>query len=76
VHLYAANLSMTNQTFCNNDGEFLIIPQMGRLDIQTEIGKMMVKPGEICVIQAGSGFKVSLPDGPVRGYEEIIYLYS
>lgn len=67
VHLYAANVSMKNQAFCNNDGDFLVIPQLGRLDIQTEMGNMMVRPGEICVIQAGIRFKVSLPDGPIRG---------
>ena len=39
VHMYAANASMTNQAFCNNDGELLIIPQQGRLDIQTELGR-------------------------------------
>lgn len=67
VHLYAANASMTNQAFCNNDGDFLIIPQLGTLDIQTEMGMMNVRPGELCVIQAGIRFKVSLPHGPVRG---------
>ncbi|KAK7690989.1 hypothetical protein QCA50_006092 [Cerrena zonata] len=57
-----------NKAFVNSDGDFLIIPQEGRLDIQTELGKLMVKPGEIIVIQAGLKFKVSLPDGPSRGY--------
>lgn len=42
VHMYAANASMTNQAFCNNDGEFLIIPQKGRLDIQTELGRYVI----------------------------------
>lgn len=73
VHMYAANTSMINQAFCNNDGDFLIIPQKGRLDIQTELGRMMVRPGEICVIQAGIRFKVSLPDGPVHGYINEIF---
>ncbi|KAH6665000.1 putative homogentisate 1,2-dioxygenase [Halenospora varia] len=68
VHMYAANTSMTNEAFCNHDGDFMIVPQQGRLDIQTELGRMMVRPGEICVIQAGLRWKVSLPDGPVHGY--------
>lgn len=68
VHMYAANTSMGNEAFCNNDGNMLIVPQLGRLDIQTELGRMMVRPGEICVIQAGLRFKVTLPDGPVHGY--------
>ena len=73
VSMYAANASMVNQAFCNNDGNMLIVPQQGRLDIQTEMGRMMVRPGELCVIQAGIRFKVSLPDGPVRGYINEIF---
>lgn len=49
-------------------GDFLIVPQQGRLDIRTELGNLMVRPGEICVIQRGLRFKVQLPDGPSRGY--------
>lgn len=39
IHMYLANASMKNKAFCNNDGDFLILPQLGRLDIQTEFGK-------------------------------------
>lgn len=39
IHMYMANTSMTNKAFCNNDGDMLIVPQQGRLDIQTEFGK-------------------------------------
>lgn len=73
VHMYAANISMENKAFINNDGDFLIIPQTGRLDVQTELGRLMVSVGEICVIQAGIRFRVSLPDGPVRGYIHEIF---
>lgn len=73
VHIYAANESMENKAFCNNDGDFLIIPQQGRLDIQTEYGHLMVRPGELVVIQAGMRFRVALPDGPVRGYIHEIF---
>ena len=38
-HVYMANTSMENKAFCNNDGHMLILPQQGRLDIQTELGK-------------------------------------
>ncbi|TVY21377.1 Homogentisate 1 [Lachnellula arida] len=68
VHMYAANVSMSKTAFVNNDGDFLIIPQIGRLDIQTELGRMVVGVGEVCVIQAGMRFSVSLLDGPVHGY--------
>lgn len=73
VHMYAANADMTNEAFCNNDGDFLIIPNEGRLDIQTELGSIFVKPGEIAVLQAGIRWRVSLPDGSARGYIQEIY---
>jgi homogentisate 1,2-dioxygenase len=73
VHQYAASVSMGSEAFVNHDGDFLIIPVQGRLDIQTELGRMMVRPGEFCVIQAGLRFKVVLPDGPVHGYVQEIF---
>jgi homogentisate 1,2-dioxygenase len=39
VHVYAANASMENEAFCNNDGHMMLLPQQGRLDIQTEFGQ-------------------------------------
>lgn len=39
IHLYAANASMEKTAFVNSDGDFLIVPVEGRLDIQTEMGK-------------------------------------
>ncbi|KAG6889012.1 hypothetical protein C0995_004480 [Termitomyces sp. Mi166 len=73
IHMYLANASMQNRAFCNNDGDFLILPQLGRLDIQTEFGKLMVRSGELVVIQRGLKFKIMLPDGPSRGYIQEIF---
>ncbi|KAF5327629.1 hypothetical protein D9619_004632 [Psilocybe cf. subviscida] len=73
IHMYLANASMDNKAFCNTDGDMLILPQQGRLDIQTEFGKLMVRNGELCVIQRGIKFKVILPDGPSRGYIQEIF---
>lgn len=73
VHVYTANASMNNKAFCNNDGDILIIPQEGRLEIQTEFGRMMVLSGELVVIQAGMRFTVALPDGTARGYIQEIF---
>lgn len=67
THLYTANKSMTKTAFVNSDGDFLIVPQQGALDIQTEFGMMYVQPGEIAVIQRGQRFKVAV-EGPTRGY--------
>jgi homogentisate 1,2-dioxygenase len=73
MHMYSCNTSMKNQAFCNNDGDFLILPVKGRLDIQTELGKLMVRPGELCVVQAGLKWKVDLPDGQSSGYIHEIF---
>lgn len=78
IHIYTANASMGNKAMCNNDGDLLILPQQGRLDLQTEFGRcvcistipfmfmwgllydyrLMVRPGELVVIQRGIKFKV------------------
>lgn len=59
---------MTKRAFVNSDGDFLIVPQQGALDIQTEFGMLYVQPGEIVIIQRGQRFSVNIPDGPSRGY--------
>ncbi|PIA57977.1 hypothetical protein AQUCO_00500124v1 [Aquilegia coerulea] len=68
IHMYTANKSMENCAFCNADGDFLVVPQEGRLWITTECGKLQVSPGEIIVLPQGFRFDVNLPDGPSRGY--------
>jgi len=67
IHYYTVTASMENKSFFNSDGDFLIVPQTGTLDIQTEFGFMEVAPGEICVIQRGMQFSVKV-SGPSRGY--------
>ncbi|MDP3749530.1 MAG: homogentisate 1,2-dioxygenase [Phenylobacterium sp.] len=68
IHLYAANRSMANRCFANADGEFLIVPQQGRLRLATEMGLLSVTPGEIVVVPRGVQFRVELLDGTARGY--------
>jgi homogentisate 1,2-dioxygenase len=68
THTYVANKDMTDSAFVNSDGDFLIVPQQGTLDITTEFGKLWVEPGEIVVIPRGLRFSVRLVDGPSRGY--------
>jgi homogentisate 1,2-dioxygenase len=67
IYLFTANKSMENESFYNSDGEFLIVPQEGPLDIQTEFGFLEVRPGEICVIPRGINFSVRV-EAFVRGY--------
>ena len=67
VYLYAANTSMQERYFYNADGDMLIVPQMGDLNIHTEMGLLTVMPGEICVIPRGIKFNVKINDA-ARGY--------
>jgi homogentisate 1,2-dioxygenase len=68
VHVYAANRSMTTRVFYDADGELLIVPQLGRLRITTELGLIDVEPQEIAVVPRGVRFRVELLDGMGRGY--------
>jgi homogentisate 1,2-dioxygenase len=68
VHIYRASKDMARRTFANADGELLIVPQTGRLAIDTEMGRIDCAPGEIALIPRGVRFRVLLPDGSARGY--------
>jgi homogentisate 1,2-dioxygenase len=68
VHVYAATASMHDRFFYNADGELLIVPEMGALNLRTELGVLEVSPGEIAVIPRGLKFQVHLHDGRARGY--------
>ena len=68
IHVYAANRSMDTGFFYNADGEMLIVPQQGRLQLLTELGVLDVEPMEFVVIPRGVRFQVKLPDGAARGY--------
>jgi homogentisate 1,2-dioxygenase len=67
VHLYAANASM-QRAFFNADGEWLLVPQAGRLRLVTELGVLTVEPQEIAVLPRGLKFRVELLDATARGY--------
>ena len=68
VHIYRAAKDMEQRCFANADGELLFIPQQGRLDLHTEMGRIDVKPGEIALVPRGVRFRAILPDGEARGY--------
>ena len=68
IYLYAATRSMRDRYFYSADGELLIVPQLGRLRLATELGLLEVEPQEIAVIPRGVRFRVELPDGTARGY--------
>ena len=68
IHLYAANADMDGRWFCNADGELMLVPQSGRLHIETELGVLDIEPQEIAVLPRGVRFRVTLPDGQATGY--------
>lgn len=68
AHLLFVTKSMTNEYFCNADGEFLVVAQQGGLRFCTEFGVIDISPGEICVIPRGVIFRVELLNGASRAY--------
>jgi homogentisate 1,2-dioxygenase len=68
IHIYRANAGMTDRFFYNADGEMLIVPELGRIGILTELGALQVGAGEIAVIPRGLKFSVQLGDAEARGY--------
>jgi len=68
VHVYRAARSMDARVFVDADGELVIIPQQGSIDIQTELGRMEVAPGSIGVVPRGMKFRVQPLEGEARGY--------
>ncbi|KAG6029954.1 hypothetical protein E4U40_000194 [Claviceps sp. LM458 group G5] len=75
IYIYAAGRDMDPQTaYYSADGDLLIVPQEGDLDIRTELGCLLVRPMEIAVIPRGIKYNVCLVSGqPVRGYALELY---
>ncbi len=68
IHVYAASADMVDTCLGNADGDFLIVPQQGRLAITTELGRLALAPGEVAILPRGLRFSIALPDGTARGY--------
>ena len=66
--MYLTNISMRDEYFYNADGELLIVPEQNSLRLLTEMGVLVVCPGEIAVVPRGVKLKVELVEGPARGY--------
>jgi homogentisate 1,2-dioxygenase len=68
IYWYVANRSMQSRFFYDADGELLIVPQLGRLRLATELGVLEIEPQQIAVIPRGLRFRVELLDSEARGY--------
>ena len=66
--IYTANRSMQRRVLVNADAEMLFVPQQGRLQITTELGRLDVRAGEVALVPRGIAMRIALPDGPSRGY--------
>ena len=44
IHLYVADRDMAGRFFYDADGELMLVPQLGRLRIATELGVLEVEP--------------------------------
>lgn len=68
VHIYRANRSMTDRFLLNVDGELLVVPQRGTIDLLTECGCLRLAPGEVGVLPRGMKFQVNLAEDSAMGY--------
>ncbi|MEM7653367.1 MAG: homogentisate 1,2-dioxygenase [Pseudomonadota bacterium] len=68
AHLYLVTAPMVDEYLMNSDGEMLIVPQHGGLELATELGVLHIQPGEIAIIPRGLKLRVSPLDGTARGY--------
>lgn len=72
IHTFAASADM-DRSFCNIDGDLLLAPHAGRLHLQTELGHLHVRPGEIVILPRGIRWRATLPDGAVQGFAAELY---
>jgi homogentisate 1,2-dioxygenase len=68
VHVYRATKTMDHRLFADADGELVIVPQQGAIEVRTELGCLELSPGSIGVVPRGIKFQVQLLEGEARGY--------
>ncbi|MAZ02477.1 MAG: homogentisate 1,2-dioxygenase [Sneathiella sp.] len=68
AHIYMLNESMEDFYFFNADGEMLLVPELGRLRLETEFGVIEIEPLEICLLPRGMMFRVICLNKAARGY--------
>jgi len=68
VHLYAANADMADRSFADADGDLLVVPQTGTLEVRTELGWLRVPVGSFLLVPRAIKFSVGVPEGGARGW--------
>ena len=73
VHCYVANRSMEERAFSCADGDLLLVPELGRLVVLTELGVLKLAPGSVATLPRGMRFSVLLIERAARGYVAEIF---
>ncbi|KAJ2899479.1 homogentisate -dioxygenase [Zalerion maritima] len=61
IYIYVVGRDMDERSaFYSADGDMLLVPQEGALDVRTEMGHLLVRPMEIAVLPRGVRFRVDL----------------
>ncbi len=68
IYRYVSNQSMADHCFSSSDGELLIVPQQGTLELATEMGLLEVPSGYIAVVPRGVYFSVNIREPLACGY--------
>lgn len=68
AHSFLVTADMEDEYFYSADSELLVVPQQGRMRFSTELGIIDIEPKEIAIIPRGLVYKVTLLDGPARGF--------
>lgn len=68
TYLYQCQKNMQQRFFTNRDGEMLILPYRGCIQLHTEMGLLAIRPGQIAVVPRGVVFRVTLDDHDAAGY--------
>lgn len=68
THIYDFNTNKPDEYLCNADGELLFVPEIGVLNLFTELGRIQIAPGEIAVVPRGMMFRVHCEGETARGY--------
>jgi homogentisate 1,2-dioxygenase len=67
-HVFLVTADMEDEYFYSADSELMVVPQQGRMRFSTELGILEIGPQEIAIIPRGLVYKVTLLDGPARGF--------
>jgi homogentisate 1,2-dioxygenase len=68
AHVYLVTASMTDRYVYSADSELLVIAQQGVLVFDTELGRLRVAPFEVAVLPRGLVYRVTVEQGPCRGF--------